>query len=78
MQDTTSVQLSSLSKGQRGQVGQLCTEDSKLSSSLQALGIRVGCFLEVCRQGGSCIVKVQGTRVGLCPIVAEQISVIPS
>ena len=78
---TTEVKLSSLKRGAIARIAGLGQESrsnvSACKQALQAIGMRVGDAVEVCRHGGPLIVKVKGARVGISPLVAEQILVTP-
>lgn len=68
------VPLCQLRPGERGRLHatDLACEDCEL---LSAMGMTEQCRLTVCRNGGSCIVQVNATRLGLARAIAKRIMV---
>ena len=68
------VPLCQLRAGERARVHttELACEDCEL---LRAMGMTEHCRLKVCRSGGTCIVQVKATRLGLSGAIARRIMV---
>jgi Fe2+ transport system protein FeoA len=68
------VPLCQLRPGERGRLHatDLACEDCEL---LSAMGMTEQCRLTVCRNGASCIVKVNATRLGLARAIAKRIMI---
>jgi Fe2+ transport system protein FeoA len=69
------ISLATLRAGQRGRVdfSEYC-DDCDL---LNAMGLTHQCRLRVCKAGAPCIVQIGSTRLGLAPVVAQRISIVP-
>lgn len=70
------IPLRQLGKGNLGQLHamDLCCEDCEI---LQAMGMTDQCQIRMCRRGSSCIVQINGTRLGVCSSYADRILVRP-
>ncbi len=68
------VPLCQLRAGERARLHttELACEDCEL---LRAMGMTEQCRLKVCRNGGTCIVQVNATRLGLSGAIARRIMV---